>query len=352
MATPEDRKYEPIPGVDFLKRDRLPLKKDQHPDRRADSATEAIITIYSLPAKEETLRKFCNTYLNDLKLPNDIRFELIDPAVYLIVRYNDQEKPREVAFSIPVWWTQQEDEKRINKGLALISPFIFSETDVDAIIDRELNGRPTMDATLTDKSDGRRGLNAKKPDLDLETEVVLAPDINQPATDKTIVKIEHKEKEQKGKAPEDLVREILAHGFQHIILKQFRDADEPNRACYQALVRFSEKIKPREISEPNEATVTIAQYSNCPIVQILDLIGKKGEEQEGRIVKKIAMLQPQWTLFMKVNLEQEVGKTICWRAGTGDWKRGEAEEESPRDDSPMQDPGVQSLRDPDRAGRY
>jgi hypothetical protein len=283
-----------------------------------EDAPDAIVTIYSLPARMERLQEFCNQYLNALELPDNVRFDPISAELYLIVRSNNEGEPREVAFSIPVVRREGEEPKEE----MLVSPFIFSETDVEAIIDRELNGRPTVDATLLPQNREEAGFNAEKPDLVLKTEAVEEPDINRPATDKTILQITHENQPQEEEVPKDVVEPILARVLRHVMLKQVRDADDPNRACYQALVLFSENIQAQRISDPNAATVRITQYSNSPIVRTLGLHPEEHEarDRQGRPVK-VAELRPRWSFSMRVNIEQEVARTVYWRAGAGNWKR-------------------------------
>src|SRR5262249_801058 len=143
MKTPEDRKYDPIPGVTFDE-DRT---RPRRPRDVGDNFVRVAVTIYLLPAEEERLKQFCDKYLNNLDLPTDMCFEPLDSNVWLIVmHYEEEDEPREVSFSVPVTWYENQKGKKVKKDWALLSPFVFSQTDVGAIVDRELNGRPTVDA--------------------------------------------------------------------------------------------------------------------------------------------------------------------------------------------------------------
>ncbi len=315
METPEDRKYEPIPGVDF-KQDRA---RPRRPPDPISNLVKATLTIYLLPADEKRLIEFCDEYFNNLKPPDGIRFKPIFSYVYLtVMAYGEKEEPQEVAFSVPVNWY----ERGQVVDWALVSPFVFSETDVGAIVDRELNGRPTVDAKLTSKSGGGRGFDAGRPVLRLETEVLLDPDVNRPATDRTILEI-YRSGEGTVARLEGLSEQIFQHGIKHVMLKQFRDADEPDRACYQAIVQFRWKIKgyPNDVTRFGDVQMILTQYANQPIAKVLGLKGPVEEIDPKGYTHKVVKITPEWALSMKVEMEQEERETVCWRVGAQDWQR-------------------------------
>src|SRR5262249_33123974 len=90
----------------------------------------------------------------------------------------------EVAFSIPATWSSPKEDL----GVVLVSPFIYTEADVDAIIDRELNGRPTVDATLEEPGIGlvEEDDTVEYPLMTLSTEVLLK---NQKAEERLLLAI-------------------------------------------------------------------------------------------------------------------------------------------------------------------
>jgi hypothetical protein len=91
--------------------------------------------------------------------------------------------------------------------------------------------------------------------------------------------------------------EVLANRapINQFSLKQFRDAEEPNNACYLALVRTPLVIERIfEIGEIEDAT-HIKIYS-CPTLPIVDLLGLRVQSRLFEDEAKVDCLQP-WRLF-------------------------------------------------------
>jgi hypothetical protein len=351
-----------------------------------------LLEIYPLKAEEEKLKKFCKQYIEDLhpSLPERPQkplpkywFKPLGSYVYVIViNYQEEDKPtganlpdevwspREVAFSIPVVWGKDlPQEQPLN--IALLAPFVFVETENDAIIDREISGRPTMDATLevhSAKQPPTPTPNVRYPLLTLKTEVIpkQGPEqrvierplmeiyqgdvLPQVAGDPTlwyevakewgqnVLKKDHEEKKRiKSMRAADgsnfaravnALRDILKpEGLKHnsmsvnsLMLKQFRDVNDLDAACYQAIVFSGWVIEGiLDIKEFEELQhIALYQYASPPIFGTLGLIEKVREKLGG---VEVVHLQPIRPFQMQVRLKEAPRtQNVCWRAGDLVWQ--------------------------------
>ena len=108
--------------------------------------------------------------------------------------------------------------------------------------------------------------------------------------------------------------------FQSIAHKQFRDATDANRACYQALVALA-----REFSEPSkiewireQLEITIHQFDSMQIAKKFGLEG--GREKTERDGRRCLVFQPARPFWVRGEMKQTLGTNLCWRAGTMDWQ--------------------------------
>jgi hypothetical protein len=105
--------------------------------------------------------------------------------------------------------------------------------------------------------------------------------------------------------------------------KQFRDAGDPNNACYQALVR-SRFVVDRVIDQQElekRIHVNIMRRPTQPIVQTLGLVTKSTHESDEGTFDS---LQPVRPFYLKADLRTLAGENITRRVHTHDW-------ETPRD---------------------
>lgn len=97
-------------------------------------------------------------------------------------------------------------------------------------------------------------------------------------------------------------------------LKQFRDAVEPQRACYQALVRIPHVL--REVQQIQEITrlisVQIQEYPALQLVRRLGLVARETSLVEGRTVHTLDAVRPFW---IEAGLELKNGERLQYRAG-------------------------------------
>jgi hypothetical protein len=112
-----------------------------------------------------------------------------------------------------------------------------------------------------------------------------------------------------------------AHRYESIGLKQFRDAKEANRACYQALVSLERKFTtPPTCGWIDEVLrVSIFVFDTMNLVKTLGLDGNAtGPDPRGRPRYIIQPIQPFW---VSGPIMQGRGDNLCWRAGAMDWQR-------------------------------
>jgi hypothetical protein len=248
----------------------------------------------------------------------EVSFQPQWPYVYLIILNQSddddsasRETPWEVAFAVPVIW---KDGRK--SALALFSPFVFVEADNAVIIEREVFGQPTVDATLTTTDSWLREVELGKPStLTLKTEIIPDPeDKGGKVGDKELLKIEQEhttdtpypEWDKRGLAgladAQVLALEILTgkRPIRSVMLKWFLDAHNPkDEACYQAVVTMRRRIANVTISKiEGKATITIHKYGHYPIIDLLGL-GEPGKDS--REVK----LNPISPFSIKVEMTEE-----------------------------------------------
>lgn len=333
------------------------------------------IRVLPLMADAERLKHFCTTYLEN----EYYRFEPWGSYVYLLVtNYGEMSSDtnnigwwadREVTFSIPVKWYEKPQTHEGAKGteklmsLALVSPFVFANNSTAAIIGREIDGRPIVHAAIVSPGDtwlDPSGPDAQRHVLQLSTEVLPALYLGQKAEERTLIAIDqadlqpsrgeeawktiatewgqillndHREKLQRSKSHADafsnlhaLVSELFSNEepINEVSLKQFRDASDPNRACYQAIVlsrrRVEDVYEIEEIEEPMH--VRIYQYASQPIVELLGLTVKSREIAGAAEVVELQPIRPFW---MHVSIRQELGQDLCWRIGTTQWSKADCD---------------------------
>jgi hypothetical protein len=319
------------------------------------------VTVRVLPllADSQCLQRFCSTYLE-----NDFyRFEPWGSSVYLLVmNYGEMSSAtnnigwwaeREAAFSLPLkWYEKSKGEDRLI-SLALVSPFVFANSSMAAITGREVEGRPVMQAALDSPDDtwmNESGPGAERHLLRLTTEILPALYLGQKAEERAVLEIhqaevrplqagewgqtllqDHREKvARKHRHPEDFVNlkalalELLAHEepFNEVTLKQFRDAAAPERACYQSIVLWQRVIEDvYEIQEMDDLMhVRILQYPTQPIVNLLGLQVKARNVLGPTVVEELQPIRPFW---MRLAMRQELGKNLCWRLNSEQWRKGQ-----------------------------
>jgi len=322
----------------------------------------ATIRVLPLMAAEERLKQFCETYLEN----PFYRFEPWGSYVYLLITNYGATfsasnnigwwAEREATFAIPLKWYRRDTNELVS--LATVAPFVFTDSEAAAITGREVDGRPVVSAAIESPGDTwltDAGPEAERRLLTLRTEVLPALFLGQKAEERTVLEIHQQEVcpahdesgwrkiaahwgkpllddfdekvgcvrqwQEESLNLQALSSEVLVHDepFNEIMLKQFRDATDPNTACYQALVlsqRFLEEIYEMDAIE-DRVHVRLYQYPSLPIVDILGLRVKSRDASGATIVDQLQPIRPFW---LRGALRQELGKNLCWRADSEEWQ--------------------------------
>jgi hypothetical protein len=106
--------------------------------------------------------------------------------------------------------------------------------------------------------------------------------------------------------------------FAVFTLKQFRDVVDPDKACYQSIVRvglsLDEVLDVREIEET--IRVRIHDFPTQPLVESLGIIGKTVKDDGSGIVYSTVAFRP---FAMRVTMNEKLGERLLSRAGTLSW---------------------------------
>jgi hypothetical protein len=333
---------------------------------------DTTLRVLPLLAERGPLEEFCKAYLNDPLSTNDMRFEPWGTYVYLVIGSNEGALSesnnvgywagRDVTFYVPVKWYQKVGNEERLRTLALVPVFSYANSTTAANTGSEVSGIPTVqvaiaspastwldDAGPSDASERRflrmiaevlpvlgEGQRAEHREiLDVRDGLVL------PANDDTgwrfiaqswgrrlkddLARMRDIAKRDEGKRMDDartLALEVLANGepINILTMKQFRDGDDPTAACYQSLVQIRRKIQ--RISDIREIEsrlyVRIHDYASQPIVKTLGLVPKRVAGEGAAVIAEIEPVRPFW---MKVAIREELGVTICRRAGSVRWEK-------------------------------
>ena len=330
----------------------------------------ATLRVLPLLADSECLAEFCTAYLSN----TCYRFEPYGSYVFMLATsFGEMSSEtnavglwsvREVAFYIPVkWYRTPPGGKEEFVSIAAIAPFIFADNNTVAITSREVTGRPTVKSQLESPPDpwmAEAGPEAPRCLLALKTEVLPALYLGQEAQQRVLLEIHQDDgyvvaangaasvsvedegaealvPDQKTQVEKTLghmpglsemrgvALDMLIHNepFNEISLKQFRDVEDPNAACFQALILSQTVIEEltavKEIEQP--LRIALSAYPSQPIARILGLQAKKTELRDGVVVHEFQPVQPFW---MNGAIKRELGETLCWRAGTMQWQEDEA----------------------------
>lgn len=342
---------------------------------------DTTLRVLPLLADRAKLTALCKAYLNDPLASEDMYFEPWGDAVYLVAANHNGVSSdvndigwwadRDVTFYVPVLWYAVDDDAardehgvpaenaRRLRSVALVPIFSYANSTTAAITSSEVSGTPVMKAAIdappgTWLAPGGPGDATTQPLLRLSTTVLPVLGEGQGAEERLLVSIEDGSvlpsyekadwrritetwgktvKEDlasmwraKAEHPDDaeaglsLALELLANKlpFNILTLKQFRDTGRPLEACYQSYVLLTRQIERvldvREIE--SRINVCIHDYPTQPIVETLGLIPKHVSFGGGARAFTFEPLRPFW---MRVALRENLGQTVCRRAGTETW---------------------------------
>jgi hypothetical protein len=290
-----------------------------------------------------------------------LRLETCGSYVYMVVTSNGGERgtnwsnsgnldwwaDHEVSFCIPVKWYRNDTLI----SLAVIEPFIYADNGRSVITDREVNGRNTVMATIDSPKDvwmSPKGPVSDRRLLHVATEIYPEINLGPSSRARTLLEIDERDVLSSGdhtgwqgvadtwgrdlvddlkrktwlastqdtqvKQVKALALEVLAHEapVNRITMKQYRDADDMGRACYQAAVHTERSITRifdvREIEQ--RVHIRVHRIPGHPIVEQLGLKLKSVDSVNGAVVANLQPIRPFW---MHVAIKEELG-TIIGRA--------------------------------------
>ena len=275
---------------------------------------------------------------------------------------------RQIDFAIPLRWFDSDGKNLLSCGF--VSPFTFMDSDIGTTTAREVNGlaaRKAEIATAESSWLGDQGPFADvSPLMEVKTKILTALNLDQRSEVRTIIEVvdgnlitgvaagharrrwdDHlpwkyvaetwgrplkaelesmakMERSEQFKALRALSVEILGNRqpINQISLKQFRDAEDVDKACYQALVRTELVIERiwdmRELED--QTHVKIHRFPTLPIVETLGLrVQSRMLTDEG----EIECLQPVRPFYVKVGLKSGPAE-VFWSVDDSGSQRDEA----------------------------
>lgn len=285
-------------------------------------------------------------FLRDLGLTGelfsspDTHVDAMDNSVYLIVMNTQADdtltglaNPWEVAFAFPVTWTATTTE------YALFSPFVYTAATNSVILEREVIGRPSVDAIIR-ASDAwlREDRLQQESHLTLRTESLPFATDSQSGqlTDRLLLKISQKSGPQgRTSANEIAARQASPFEFAKVLdpnistaqgtiksvtVKQFPDATNPEKKCYQAIVISRRTIKDIVIGGiSEEATITLYENADGLIAKRLGFLPPTADQPYQSPVTIIA--ERSFTIQATMVETHSDSEDVLMRVHDGPWKR-------------------------------
>ena len=97
---------------------------------------------------------------------------------------------------------------------------------------------------------------------------------------------------------------------------------DPDKACYQSLVRvsrvFDEVFDLREIDET--LRVRLHEFPSLKLVERLGIVARTVREEGAGIVYGTQAIRP---LYIRATIHEPHGECLLWRAGTDQWQNGD-----------------------------
>ncbi|MCP5180541.1 MAG: hypothetical protein H6994_11705 [Pseudomonadales bacterium] len=251
-------------------------------------------------------------------------------------------------FLVPVLWYR--DGKLVSAGL--VAPFMFAESDIGVTTGREVNGWPTVMASLQQQpnpwgsADGPFASHVKL--LDVQTDAMRVIGAGQEVDWHSVVEIGDGQALGMEETPSEaaawvataraslqglrdratvsragavymaLANQITRDGLPLNLfsLKQFRDVENFGNACYQSVVRSRQFIRQwhdmREMERPMR--VKINYFESLPIVKMLGLKVAQSAADGSH-----AILVPQRPFYLEVDLETRYGEVLFERVAERHW---------------------------------
>lgn len=303
-----------------------------------------LMRVMPLKADLERLKKLCA----ELFLGVPYRFEPVAPYVLMIA---DQFRQMTSSDDPNQGWADSElrfvlvakcqDQRPGGAESVVILPLInFVGSEWNAISQREVNGRFALASEFTPPL--QHGMQEMPPVVtpayrrlfSLRTSICPSLDEHEQTRRWTLIDLDAAAaaappQDEGSGGPVQWLNELGLAGaiaeqkFTGLSLKQFRDAQFANHACYQALVqverKFTSKPEIEWIREP--LRVSLHEFET---MQIKDTFGLTGgvshQDPQGR---KWDVFEPEKPFWVRGDMEQGLGIDLCWRAGAMEWQRDE-----------------------------
>ena len=242
----------------------------------------------------------------------------------------------ELTFAIVAHCQAKENGSRAR---LVILPLIgFAGSEWNAISHREVNGRFTLASDFV--APQQHGMQELPPAEQLalrrlfSLRTSICPTLNENEQTRRWTLIELAEDTGAPKKPEESRESIAAwleklglaamaqkQCFESIALKQFRDASDANRACYQALVSLEREYTglPDIACIQEQLEITIHEFDTMQIAKKFGLEG--GREKTDRYGRQYFVFEPIKPFWVRGEMQQGLGTNLCWRAGIMDWQR-------------------------------
>jgi hypothetical protein len=304
-----------------------------------------LMRVLPLKADLKVLTKLCYDLFDDLQYS-------IEPVVPYVLLIADQFREMTSDDDLKEEWADSElrfvvvarcgDRRIPGPGRLVILPLInFAGSEWNAISDREVNGRFALASDFV--APRQRGMQelpptARNPLRKLFTlRTSICPTLDEDEQTRLWTLIEVAEELGAGIAAEQ-PRESQAalaqwleelgldairadNRFTGVALKQFRDAEFADRACYQALVQVERKFtsQPEIHSIDEKLKVAIYEFDTMQIVKKFGLLG--GMPRADRYARPSLVFEPEKPFWIRGDIEQGLGVNLCWRAGGMGWQR-------------------------------
>lgn len=333
------------------------------------SFPDATVRVLPLLARRPVLQSFVDRYLNQQDegsepLPRSTRFEVWGRYVYLLVASHESfalgsenlslGAMRSAAFLIPLLW--YEGDRLVSA--AVVRAYMYTDSDAAAMTAQEVQGWPAVLARLTSPADPWMDPSGPavvdRSLLRVETEVLQSLGRGQRSQRRLLIEIgarplfadtdtpawesvaaswgEHllaelrRQQEVRRRHPQlfldalALALEPLAQGrpILDVALRQFRDIQQPRRACYQGVslsrtvIEHSRDLREMELP----IHVGIHRYATEPIVDTLGLVVKARSDTADGVVDWLQPLRPFW---MRLAMRTLVGEDVFYRLHSERW---------------------------------
>jgi hypothetical protein len=325
------------------------------------------LRVLPLAADRATLRAYIDQFYNKPLVgnPGEYTLDLWDgdsddhdtPAyVYLVVSSCKERLPRNnlvgswpecaLSFMIPVVLRGTVDGVKI-ETLGLVPTFTFNDSPTSVILSTEVDGIPAIVgdfAVAAHKWMTERGPSPStaEPFVEVKSDQIPIFGEGQEATRRCVIEVgstcstpvrdarASAAQTRAARETPDLFREarsraldVLAESspFRLFTLKQLRDIERPNDACYQALVCIYRAFHSQYTAERIETPlyVRLHDYPAASIVTRLGLRHYASEPGGGTTVYTVAAVDPFWISTTSLELKRDV---ICHRAGDEAWSPG------------------------------